>query len=216
MSSPKISLNQYYISHKKTFSIKRACELVLGIIDSIEILHNHNIIHRDIKPQVLGIALKGKKTEIMSFLDFGFWKYYKNKKGHIPYKQYKKMIGKNIIFGSINALNRIELSRRDDLESLSYILIYFIKGCLPWENIVNKNKEEKINIILDYKKRISDDTLCEGLPEEIKLFVSYTKNLKFEEEPDYNYLKNLLKVIINTKNTDKDYYFDLSKKNNIP
>ena len=149
----------------------------------------------------------------MSFLDFGFWKYYKNKNKHIAYKQYKKMIGKNVIFGSINALNRFELSRRDDLESLSYILIYFIKGCLPWENVVIKNKEERIQTILDYKKRINDDILCEGLPEEIKLFVSYTKNLKFDEEPDYNYLKNLLKVIINTKNSDKDFYFDLSKKN---
>ena len=118
------------------------------------------------------------------------------------------MIGKNVIFGSINALSKNELSRRDDLESLGYILIYFIKGCLPWENVAIKNKEEKINKILELKKKITEEILCNGLPEEIKLFLSYTKNLKFEEEPDYNYLKNLLKVVINTKNSDKDFYFD--------
>ena len=117
------------------------------------------------------------------------------------------MIGKNVIFGSINALSKNELSRRDDLESLGYILIYFIKGCLPWENVAIKNKEEKINKILELKKKITEEILCNGLPEEIKLFLSYTKNLKFEEEPDYNYLKNLLKVVINTKNSDKDFYF---------
>ena len=122
------------------------------------------------------------------------------------------MIGKNVIFGSINALSKNELSRRDDLESLGYILIYFIKGCLPWENVAIKNKEEKINKILELKKKITEEILCNGLPEEIKLFLSYTKNLKFEEEPDYNYLKNLLKVVINTKNSDKDFYFDLHKK----
>ena len=213
ISSPKLTLEQLILSHKKTFPIKRACELTLNIIESIEILHNHNIIHRDIKPQILAIELKGKKTEIFKFLDFGFWKYYKNKNGHIPCKQYKNIIGKNIIFGSINALNKMELSRRDDLESIGYILVYLIKGCLPWEYPNINNKEEKIKKIKEMKTKINDKILCECLPEEIKLFVSYIKNLKFDEDPDYNYLKNLLKVIINTKNSDKDFYFDLKQKN---
>lgn len=210
MSSPKLTLEQIFTSHKKSLSIKRACELITSALNSIEVLHNHNIIHRDIQPVVLALEIQ-KKLEIFKFIDFGFWKYFKNQNGHIPIKHYKKMIGKNIIFGSINALNGIELSRRDDLESLGYVLVYLIKGRLPWENIEIKNKEEKIKKILEMKKSINDEELCDGLPEEIKLFVSYTKNLKFEEEPDYFYLKNLLKIVINSKLSDKNYYFDISK-----
>ena len=212
LSSPKISLEQLFIFHKKSFSLKRACELALNILDTIEILHNHNIIHRDLKPQVLSSEIKGKKTEIIKLFDFGFWKYYRNKNGHIPYKQYKKIIGKNLLFCSINSLNGIELSRRDDLESLAYMLIYFIKGALPWENNDIKNKEERIKKIIEMKKNMGLEILCEKLPEEIRLFISYTKNLKFEEEPEYNYLKNLLKVVINTKNSDKNYFFNISNK----
>ena len=118
------------------------------------------------------------------------------------------MIGQNLIYGSINALSGIELSRRDDFESLAYVLIYLINGSLPWENIKIKNKEEKIKEILEMKNQIKTEDLCSGLPDEIKLFASYIKNLKFEEEPDYNYLKNLLKVVINSKDSEKQFYFN--------
>ena len=172
-------------------------------------MHNNNIIHREINPQALSIESSGKKMELIKFFDFGFWKYYKHFNIHIPYKKYNKIIGNNIIFGSINSLTGIELSRRDDLISLEYILIYLIKGCLPWENI-KKNKKEKIKDIIKIKK-LYKDKLVEGLPEEIKLFFNYINNLKFEEEPDYLYLKNLLKIIINTENSEKNYYFDITK-----
>ncbi len=121
------------------------------------------------------------------------------------------MIGKNIIFGSVNNLIGFELSRRDDLISLSYMLIYFIKGALPWENVKAKKIEEKIVKILDIKQNINDDKFAEGLPNEIKLFISYTKTLKFEEDPDYNHLKNILDIIIKSKDSNKHYYFTLQE-----
>ena len=76
------------------------------------------------------------------------------------------------------------------------------------QNIEIKNKEEKIKEILEMKNQIKTEDLCSGLPDEIKLFASYIKNLKFEEEPDYNYLKNLLKVVINSKDSEKQFYFN--------
>ena len=212
LNSQKISLEQLFILHKKSFSIKRACEITLIIIDCIEVLHNNNIIHRDIKPQVLTSEIKGEKTEIIKLLDFGHWKYYKNKKEHIPYKKYKNIIGNNYIFGSINNLNRMELSRRDDLESIGYILIYFIKGSLPWENVIIKNKEQKIKKIIEMKKRMFEEMMSEKLPEEIKLFISYIHNLNFDKDPDYYYLQNLLKIVINTKDSDKNFYFKVADK----
>ena len=206
-SSHKISLEQLFISHKKTFSIKKACEMVLNTLTSLELLHNNNIIHRDINPKVLSLESDGK----IKFIHLGFWKYFQNKNKHIGFKMHKKMIGKNIIFGSIYNLIGFELSRRDDLQSLGYMLIYFIKGELPWSDINIKNTEEKIKIILEMKKSIKNDELTQGLPEEIKIFMDYISKMKFEEEPNYSYLKKLILDVINKKDSDKNYYFNLSK-----
>ena len=118
-SSPKISIEQLFLSHKSSFSLGKACKIILESLDAIKTLHNNNIIHRDINPSVLCLDSKGK----IKFLHLGFWKFYKSKKGHIEFKIYKKMIGKNIIYGSINNLIGFELSRRDDLQSLAYMLI---------------------------------------------------------------------------------------------
>ena len=206
-SSHKISLEQLFISHKKSFSIKKACEMVLNTLTSLELLHNNNIIHRDINPKVLSLESDGK----IKFIHLGFWKYFRNKNEHIGFKMHKKMIGKNIIFGSIYNLIGFELSRRDDLQSLGYMLIYFIKGELPWSDINIKNTEEKIKIILEMKKSIKNDELTQGLPEEIKIFMDYISKMKFEEEPNYSYLKKLILDVINKKDSDKNYYFNLSK-----
>lgn len=203
VSSPKISLEELFLSHNKSFSIGKACKLILESLIIIEQLHKNNIIHRDINPLAFSIDNKEK----IKFLNFGFWKYYINNKKHIECKAYKKMIGKNIIFGSINNLIGFELSRRDDLQSLSYMLIYFIKGGLPWDNLNIKKTEEKIKVVLEMKKNIKDEILTEDLPENIKLFVSYIKRLQFKDEPNYDYLKNLLKNVINKKDSYKNYYF---------
>ena len=204
----KISLEQLFISHSRSFSLKKACEIILKTLNSLELLHNNNIIHRDINPKVLSLESDGK----IKFIHLGFWKYFRNNKNkHIEFKTYKKMIGKNIIFGSVYNLIGFELSRRDDLQSLSYMLIYLIKGALPWDNINIKNSEEKIKIILEIKKNIKNEELAQGLPHEIKLFMDYVSKLKFEEEPNYNYLKKLIMDVINQKDSDKNYYFNLEK-----
>ena len=206
-SSHKISLEQLFISHNKSISIGKACEIILKTLESLELLHNNNIIHRDINPRVLSLESDGK----IKFIHLGFWKYFINNKKHIEFKIYKNMIGKNIIFGSIYNLIGFELSRRGDLQSLSYMLIYLIKGSLPWDNINIKNTEEKIKVILEIKKCIKNEELTQGLPDEIKLFMDYISKLKFEEEPNYDFLKKLLKDAINQKDSYKNYYFNLEK-----
>ena len=209
-SAHKISLEQLFISHSRSFSIKKACEIILKTLISLELLHNNNIIHRDINPKVLSLESDGK----IKFIHLGYWKYFRNfrkNNKHIAFNIYKKMIGKNIIFGSVNNLIGFELSRRDDLQSLGYMLIYFIKGELPWSDINIKNTEEKIKIILEMKKSIKNDELTQGLPEEIKIFMDYISKMKFEEEPNYSYLKKLILDVINKKDSDKNYYFNLSK-----
>ncbi len=99
-------------------------------------------------------------------------------------------------YASLNAHLGLEQSRRDDLESLGYIFVYFLKGGLPWQNIRSESKEKKYEKIKGMKQSISIEVLCENLPQEFSLYFKYVKNLKFEEEPNYAYLKSLFKKII--------------------
>ena len=119
-------------------------------------------------------------------IDFELAKFYRKNGEHIPYKSIKTHIKGNTHFISININEKIEASRRDDIESLGYNLIYFMKGELPW------SKERKIFDILQMKMNTNLDILCEGLPDEFKEFIDYGRKLRFEERPDYSYLKKLL------------------------
>ena len=72
------------------------------------------------------------------------------------------------------------------------MLLYFLKGSLPWEGIKKKNLDERFNHFKEKKLNISLDYLCQGLQNFIKAFIEYTRNLKFYEKPNYKYLKGLL------------------------
>ena len=140
--------------------------------------------------------MMGKKEfkEVVYLIDFGLSKKYIDPKTgeHIKFKNNHRLNG-TARFASVHALEGYELSRRDDLESLCYVLVYLLKGNLPWIRIKNKNKYEKYKIILNMKKRMTDDILIgDKNNSEFIEFLKYCRNLKFEETPDYNYLRGLL------------------------
>ena len=110
------------------------------------------------------------EEESMNFIDFGLAKNYLKYGIHSKYKEGKKRKG-NIHFISINVHNGIKVSRRDDIESLGYNLVYFMKGKLPWSDCLHgqEAKTKKIETSLD--------ELCEGLPEEFKEFINYARQL---------------------------------------
>jgi len=124
------------------------------------------------------------------FIDFGLSKRYKDPKTnqHIPYKENKQLTG-TARYVSVNTHKGIEQSRRDDLESLGYVLIYLFKGTLPWQGLKAKTKLEKYSKILEKKENTPLDILCKGIPVEFANYLSYCRKLKFDEKPDYNYLK---------------------------
>ena len=125
------NLEQLFNKNNRKFSLKIICEISNQTISRLEYIHNKNIIHRDIKPENFLIGINNNKN-ILYLIDYGLSKKYKNKKGfHIPYIEGKKLIG-TIKYISINTLLGIEQSRRDDLESLSYSIIYFLEGKLLW------------------------------------------------------------------------------------
>ena len=206
------SLESLFQNLNKKFSIKTTCMLGIQIFDRLEYIHSKKIIHRDIKPDnfVMG---RGKNSHILYIVDFGLAKKYwsSSHKCHIPFIKGKKLTG-TARYASINALSGCEQSRRDDLESVCYILLYFLRGSLPWQGIKINNKEDRYKKICERKKGISIKELCSGLPNEFEMLLTYIRNLEFTQVPDYIYLKNLLKNIILKNNGEIDYFYDWNRE----
>ena len=202
------SLEDLFQIQKKKLSIKTVCLIALQMLDRIEFVHNKNIIHRDIKPDNFVVGI-GNKSHIIYLLDFGlskkYWSSRQNK--HIPFCKNKKLTG-TARYASVNALSGCEQGRRDDLESIGYIIMYFIRGSLPWQGLKVHNKEDRYKKICDKKKATSSKELCKGFPNEFENFISYTRNLEFMEVPDYEYLRNLLRSVIKHEHKLIDFCYD--------
>jgi len=134
---------------------------------------------------------------------------------HIPYIEGLEITG-TPRFASINQLNGIESSRRDDIEGLGYTLVYFLKGSFPWDNIKFKTYKKRLEKIKEIKMNYLDN-ICKGCPEEFMTFIQYSRDLKFEDKPNYEYLRKILRQIRNKNNLIYNYdKFDwLLKKINL-
>ncbi len=180
----------------KKFTISTVCLIALQMLNRIEYIHKHHYLHRDIKPENFCIGTE-EKTNVIYLMDYGLSKRYKNSKNfqHIPYREGRSLVG-TARYVSINTHLGIEPSRRDDIESIGYVLIYFLKGSLPWQGI--KAGDQKYIRIMEKKLQIPTEVLCYGLPDEIVHYLNYTKSLRFEDRPDYDYLRNLFVKLLGT------------------
>ena len=193
-------------------SIRCVCNIAYQMISIFENIHNNDIIHRDIKPANINIGI-GDNSKFLYLIDFGLCKKYRSSKTkkHYPYVQGKDLIG-NVRYSSLNALEGKSQSRRDDLESLGYVLIYLCLGKLPWQGKISNSKEDKYYKIREIKKNITPAKLCETLPKQFETYMKYVKNLKYEENPNYSYLKGLFLNVLKNNNQEFDYYYDWDQK----
>lgn len=175
------------------FSAIEAIETISKVLDILEKVHEKKIVHRDLKPANI---LHDFNENSLILIDFGLSTFYKNELGmHIREKNSSQFVG-NMRFGSLNAHFFKELSRKDDLESLLYMLIYFLKGELPWDGLDIADVKKKIKEIANIKQNLDFKQIFADFPSELVDFATNIKSLRFEQEPNYKHLRSLLQTSV--------------------
>ena len=177
-------------SRYSTLSLKSVLMIADQMLTLLQYVHERNLIHRDVKPENFLFG----KGNILYLIDFGLAQKYRNGKTHehIPYREGCPLVG-TARYVSINAHLGIELSRRDDLESVGYVIVYLLKGSLPWQGLRADTEQKKLDAIADMKMRTSYAALCEGLPGEFQEYFTIVRNLGFAERPPYEKLRELFR-----------------------
>jgi casein kinase 1 len=187
------SLEDVFHLCNRKLSLKSVLMVADQMLYRIEYFHSKHYLHRDIKPDNFLLG-HGRKINIIHLVDFGLSKAYRDSttRKHIPYRENKSLTG-TARYASINTHLGIEQSRRDDLEAIGNVLMYFNLGRLPWQGIKADTTEEKYAKILECKRSLTPEMLCKGFPAVFAAYLNYCRSLRFETQPDYAYLRRLLK-----------------------
>ncbi|GAB4837980.1 Casein kinase 1-like protein 2 [Ancistrocladus abbreviatus] len=202
------SLEDLFNFCSRKLSLKTALMLADQMINRIEFVHSKSFLHRDIKPDNFLMGL-GRRANQVYIIDFGLAKKYRDSSTHqhIPYRENKNLTG-TARYASMNTHLGIEQSRRDDLESLGYVLMYFLRGSLPWQGLKAGTKKQKYEKISEKKVSTSIDALCRGYPSEFASYFHYCRSLRFDDKPDYGYLKRIFRDLFIREGFQFDYVFD--------
>ncbi|RNJ55461.1 casein kinase I [Verticillium nonalfalfae] len=207
------SLEDLFDHCGRRFTIKTVVMVAKQMLSRVQTIHEKNLIYRDIKPDNFIIGRPGTKAaNVIHVIDFGMAKQYRDPKTkqHIPYRERKSLSG-TARYMSINTHLGREQSRRDDLEALGHVFMYFLRGGLPWQGLkaaTNKQKYEKIG---EKKQTTQIRDLCEGFPDELNKYLTYVRNLGFEDTPDYDYLRELFTQALKNTGEVEDGEYDWMK-----
>ncbi|KAJ9179358.1 hypothetical protein P3X46_011156 [Hevea brasiliensis] len=202
------SLEDLFNFCSRKLSLRTVLMLADQMINRVEFVHSKSYLHRDIKPDNFLMGLGRRATQVY-IIDFGLAKKYRDTSTHqhIPYRENKNLTG-TARYASMNTHLGIEQSRRDDLESLGYVLMYFLRGSLPWQGLKAGNKKQKYEKISEKKVSTSIEALCRGNPTEFASYFHYCRSLRFDDKPDYAYLRRLFRDLFIREGFQFDYVFD--------
>ncbi|EGD72345.1 CK1/CK1/CK1-G protein kinase [Salpingoeca rosetta] len=197
----------------RRFSLKTVCMVAIQLITRLEYVHSKHIVYRDIKPENFLVgrrSLHGDST--IHIIDFGLSKEYVDPETnkHIPYRERKSLTG-TARYMSINTHLGKEQSRRDDMEACGHMLIYFLRGSLPWQGLKADTLKQRYQMIGDTKIQTPIDVLTKGFPSEVGTYLRYCRQLDFYQEPDYAYLRQLWWDIFKREGYKDDGIYDWTK-----
>ncbi|XP_036354776.1 casein kinase I-like [Octopus sinensis] len=205
------SIEELFNVCNRRLELKSVLMLADQMLERLQFVHSRCFIHRDIKPDNFLMGL-GKYSNKVFIIDFGLAKKYMSVSTgvHIPYRENKSLTG-TARYASINAHLGVEQSRRDDLESLGYVLMYLNRGNLPWQGLRAGNRRQKYERISEKKISTAVESLCRGFPNEFVIYLNYCRSLRFDEAPDYFYLRQLFRILFRNMNFHNDLTYQWTK-----
>jgi len=180
------------------YYLKDVLKYMITIVETIEKIHEKSVIHRDIKPENFMISLsqpqENEPSKKLHIIDFGLSRVYIKDGQHIPNKPNTPIVG-TMRYISTHIHEGNVYSRRDDIISILYVIIYLLKGRLPWCGLKSNagDRRTKSELVYEVKKRTPIPILCKGLPAIFERMLTYAYKIEFDEKPDYIYLKRLCK-----------------------
>ncbi len=194
------SLEDQFNKCGRRFSLKTVLMVADQMLERVELMHSRHLIHRDIKPANFVTDGGRGNGNFIYCIDFGLSKRYRHPRTlqHIPQREGRSLTG-TPRYASINNHLGVEQSRRDDLESIGYVLVYFLKGGLPWQGLKAKSATKKYKLIMEKKQSITIPALCQGCPSQFAEYLAYCRSLKFEAKPNIAYLRGMFRDLFRTQ-----------------
>ncbi|KAJ5069523.1 tau-tubulin kinase 1 [Anaeramoeba ignava] len=193
----------------KKFSLSTTIRIGLEMLNAIESLHKIGFVHRDIKPSnfVIRKNIRNKNETFLVLIDFGLARSYITHEGELRKPRKKIGFRGTARYASINSHDNTELSRRDDMWSFFYVMIEFLKGNLPWRKVKD---QKQIGFL---KKKYNTMEIVKDLPNEFATIMEHIQSLKYEDEPDYNMIRNVLAGLFAKQEFNYEEKYDWEKPN---